>query len=141
MDIREICENYSVSPQIGAEDFAEISRAGYTTVICNRPDNEIPGDLHGEKMRPLAEAEGLAFHFLPFTHQTLTAEIVARHAALVEGSPGPVLAYCASGTRCSVVWSFTQAKHRTADEIIAATTAAGYQLEGLRPQLEHLAKA
>jgi uncharacterized protein (TIGR01244 family) len=49
------------------------------------------------------------------------------------------LAYCASGTRCSVVWAFAQAGRIATDHILDATSRAGYQLAHLRPQLEMLA--
>jgi uncharacterized protein (TIGR01244 family) len=49
---------------------------------------------------------------------------------------GPVLAYCASGTRCSVLWSLVKAGSMPTDEILQATAKAGYDLSGLRPRLD-----
>ena len=43
MEYREISEDYSVSGQIQAEDIAAIKAAGFKSVICNRPDDEQPG--------------------------------------------------------------------------------------------------
>jgi uncharacterized protein (TIGR01244 family) len=51
-----------------------------------------------------------------------------------------VLAYCASGTRSSIVWSLGQAGKMPTDAIIAATAQAGYDLAGMRGQLDMLAK-
>lgn len=140
MDAREITPRYSVSPQISAEDLPAITAAGFKTVICNRPDEEVPPSHQAETIRAAVEAAGLRFEVLPLTHQTMTAENVARQRELYEGSEGPVLAYCASGTRCSVVWALSQASDMAADDILAKTTAAGYQLDGLRPALEELAQ-
>ena len=42
MDIRRLTETYAVSPQITPEDVAAIKAAGFTTIINNRPDGEIP---------------------------------------------------------------------------------------------------
>ena len=139
MDIRPLTPDYAVSPQIEPDDLAAIADAGYTTVICNRPDMENPPAWQSDAMRAIAEGLGLTFVFLPFTHQTLNEEIVREQAKALKEANGPVLAYCASGTRCSVIWSFTQAGHLSADQILQATTRAGYQLDGLRPQLEALA--
>lgn len=136
MDIREITPRYSVSPQINPEDLAAIKAAGFTKVICNRPDVEIPPSHHADVMAEAAKAAGLAFFNLPLTHQTMTPENVAAQMAEVEASDGPVLAYCASGTRCSVVWSLGQMGTMPVDEILAATQRAGYDLSGLRPRLE-----
>ena len=70
---------------------------------------------------------------------TAGPENIARQRDLIDSAPGPVLAYCASGTRCSVIWALGQAGLKPTDEILAATSAAGYQLDGLRPTLESLA--
>ncbi|MBY6065917.1 TIGR01244 family phosphatase [Leisingera aquaemixtae] len=141
MDARVITPRYSVSPQISAEDLPAIADAGYKTVICNRPDEEVPPSHQAEAIRAAAEAAGLRFELLPLTHQTMTPDNVARQRELYEGCEGPVLAYCASGTRCSVVWALSQAGDMAADDILKKTEAAGYQLDGLRPALESLAGA
>lgn len=140
MDIRQITPRYAVSPQIDPEDIAAIKAAGFTTIICNRPDEEIPPSHHAAVMAETAAAAGLAFHALPLTHQTMTQDRVAKQRDLIEGASGPVLAYCASGTRCSVVWSLGQAGHMPVDQIMQATTQAGYDLAGLRPQLDAIAE-
>ncbi|UWQ34916.1 TIGR01244 family phosphatase [Leisingera sp. M527] len=139
MDARVITPRYSVSPQISAEDLPAIADAGFKTVICNRPDAEVPPSHQAEAIRAAAEAAGLRFEVLPLTHQTMTPENAARQRALYEGCEGPVLAYCASGTRCSVVWALSQACDMCADDILLKTAAAGYQLDGLRPALDSLA--
>ena len=139
MDAREITPRYSVSPQISVEDMPAIVAAGYKTVICNRPDAEVPPSHQAETIRAAAEAAGLVFRDLPLTHQTMTPENVAQQRAYYEECPGPVLAYCASGTRCSVIWSLGVATEMSPDSILKKTSAAGYQLEGLRPTLESIA--
>jgi uncharacterized protein (TIGR01244 family) len=139
MDIRQITPRYAVSPQIDPEDIEAIKAAGFTTIICNRPDAEIAPSHHAEVMEQAATAAGLAFHVVPLTHQTMTPDRVAQQRDLIDAAPGPVLAYCASGTRCSVIWSLGQAGHLPVDAIMQATSQAGYDLSGLRPQLEMIA--
>ncbi len=140
MDARMLTPDYSVSPQILPEDMADIAARGFATVICNRPDAEVPPDIQADVMAEAAAKAGLAFHVLPLTHQTMTPENVARQRALIEGSQGPVLAYCASGTRCSVIWALGEAGHSPVDQVLAATRAAGYALDNLRPTLELAAR-
>lgn len=140
MDIRPLSPRYAVSPQISVADLAAIAEAGIVTVICNRPDVEVPLQQQAAVIRTAAEAAGLRFEVLELTHQTMSPQNVARQRALIDGSDGPVLAYCASGTRCSVVWALGQAADLSADKILAATTAAGYELSGLRPLLDQLAQ-
>ncbi len=135
MEIRQITPDYAVSPQIAPEDIGAIAAAGFTTILCNRPDAEVPPELSAAAMRAAAEAAGLRFVENPVTHQTLNEAMVAAQKAAMEGSAGPVLAYCASGTRSTIVWSLGQAGTLSADEIISAAARAGYDMEGLRPRL------
>lgn len=140
MDIRPLTPTYAVSPQIAPADLPAIKAAGYTTVIDNRPDGELPPDLHTDAMRHAAEALGLTFIANPVIGGALTADNVVAQAAAMAAAKGPVFAYCASGNRSSVVWALSQAGHRPADELIAIPARFGYQLEHLRPQLAAAAR-
>lgn len=139
MDIRQITPTYAVSPQIAPDDCAAIADAGFVAIICNRPDMEITPDCQAAAIEAAAKAAGLGFVTLPLTHQTMNAENVAAHRAAIDAAGGPVLAYCASGTRSSIVWSLGQAGDMASADIIAATGQAGYDLRGMQPQLDMLA--
>lgn len=135
MNIRPITPAYAVTPQIAPDDLPGIVAAGFRTVICNRPDAEVPVELSAAALRAAVEAAGLNFVENPVTHATMTPERIADQARAM-AADGPVLAYCQSGTRCSVLWSLTQVGQRPVDEILAATARAGYDLSALRPRLE-----
>lgn len=141
MDIRQISPAYAVSPQIEVSDIDLIKEAGFQTIICNRPDAEVPPAQQAAAIRAAAEKAGLSFTINPVTHQTLNMDMVAAQSAAMAAATGPTLAYCASGTRSSIVWSLGQAGKLPTDEIIAATTNAGYDLQGLRNQLDALANS
>ncbi len=140
MDIRSLTDSYAVSPQIAPADLAAIKAAGFTTVIDNRPDGEIPTHLHAEIMRQAAEALGLTFVINPVIGGALTLDNVMAQKAALDSARGPVLAYCASGNRSSMVWALAQAGKRPTDELIALPSRFGYQLEGLRGQIDALAQ-
>ena len=139
MDIRTLTPRYSVSPQIAVEDVPAIVEAGFKTVICNRPDAEVPPSHQALALQNAVEAAGLKFEVLPLTHQTMTPENVAAQRDMYENNPGPVLAYCASGTRCSVVWALGQVGDLGVDAVLSTAAQAGYDLSNLRPALESLA--
>lgn len=141
MDIRALTPDYAVSPQITPDDLARIKAAGYVTVINNRPDGEIPADLHSVAMRQAVEALGLTYVDNPVISGQLTMQNVAAQGAAIAASPGPVFAYCASGNRSSVVWALSQAGKLPTDELIGRPAGFGYQLDHLRPQIEALAEA
>ena len=140
MEIRPLSPRYAVSPQISVEHLPAIAAAGIKTVICNRPDNEVESHQQTDAIRAAAKAAGLNYEVLELTQATMTPQNVALQRALIDGAEGPILAYCRSGTRCSMVWALAHAGDLTPDEILAATTAAGYQLSDMRPILEQLAR-
>ena len=139
MDIHPLTPRYAVTPQIDAADMTEIAAAGFTTVICNRPDDEVGPEQASDTMRRAAEAAGLRYEVLPLVQETLTPDNAARQRGIIEDADGPVLAYCRSGTRCTVIWALGQAGRMPVDEILQKAAEAGYQIDGLRPTLEALA--
>ena len=139
MDIKPLSPTFAVSPQIGVEDIPTIVAAGYTTIICNRPDAEVPPSHQARAIGDAAKAAGLNFVVQPVTHQGLNMEMIADQKASMDAADGPILAYCASGTRSSIVWSFAQAGEMPTQDIIAATSAAGYDLGGMGPQIDAIA--
>ena len=139
MHINRLSPDYSVAPQIVIEDVATIVNAGFKSVICNRPDQENPVPCQIEAIKAVALAAGLEFAENVFDSDSFGSDKVERQIELLKKMPGPVLAYCASGNRCSVIWAFSLAGTLEIDTILEATTHAGYQLSHLRPQLENLA--
>ena len=141
MDIRQITPTYFVAPQLDPADMADIAAAGITAIICNRPDEEVPPPFQADALEAAAKAAGLDFVRLPLTHQTMTPPNVAKQMEHAASSDGPVLAYCASGTRSTVVWCFGQAGEMATDDILTAARMGGYDLENLRPTLDAIAQA
>ena len=136
MDIRQITPAYAVSPQIDPADCAEIAAAGFKTIINNRPDAEVPPSHASMAMRAAAEAAGLTYLENPVTHQGLNMDMVGVQKQGQDDAAGPVLAYCASGTRSTIVWALGQAGTVPGDELVAAGQAAGYDLSNIRHVLD-----
>jgi uncharacterized protein (TIGR01244 family) len=59
MNLKQIVDGYSVTPQLDPADMARLAAEGVTTVICNRPDAENPPHLQAAAMQAAAEAAGL----------------------------------------------------------------------------------
>lgn len=139
MDIRALTPNYAVSPQIDLADLPAIKAAGFTTVIDNRPDGEIPAHLHTPHMKAAAEALGLTFVANPVIGGALTMDNLDVQRQAMAAATGPVFAYCASGNRCSVVWALMNAGQKPTDELIGTPAQYGYNLEPFRGQIDALA--
>jgi uncharacterized protein (TIGR01244 family) len=137
MDLKPLADDHAVSPMLEPSDMGRLAAEGYTAVICNRPDAEVPPSHQAAAMQRAAEAAGLQFTYNPVTVPGLSVEQVEEQADAMEGR---TVAYCASGTRSAILWALAQAGRMPADEILAATAQAGYRLDGLRPQIEQMEK-
>ncbi len=108
MEYRQISDNYSVSGQILPEDIAVVKAAGFRSVICNRPDDEQPGQPSADSVKQAAEAAGLEFRYIPVISGQITEQNVADQAAALGDLDGPVFAYCRSGARCTNLYALIQ---------------------------------
>lgn len=135
MDIRNLTDSYSVSPQITQADIPQLKAEGFVRVICNRPDGEIPPELHAAQMRRAVEAAGLEFVENQIVPGNFSPEIIATQAKAMAAG-GRVFAYCASGNRSSHAWALAQAGVVSADELIGRAAEWGYNLEPIRYRLE-----
>ena len=140
MDLRPLDEITSVAPMIDPADMAALAEGGIGTVICNRPDAEVPPSHQAEAMRQAAEAAGMAFVYNPLAMPNLSMAAIDEQADAIDGAEGRVLAYCASGTRSAVLWALAMAGRLGTDEIMGALEGAGYPLPQLRGQVEAVAK-
>ncbi len=139
MDLRPLSDDHSVAPQLQPGDMATLAATGVRMVICNRPDAEIPVELQAAAMEIAAEAAGLEFVFNPVNGAAMTLDNVEEQAEAIGAAGGPVVAYCASGMRSAVMWALAQAGIMPTDAILAATTTAGFSLNGMRGQIDALA--
>ncbi|MGE5952331.1 MAG: TIGR01244 family sulfur transferase [Qipengyuania vulgaris] len=135
MQASKLTDDLSVRGQISAEDLATAKEAGFTTIVCNRPDGEKPDQPDAEEIRAAAEAAGLQFHYNPISPGGVTPDAVQKQGQIIRQAQGNVLAYCGSGQRATVLWMLSNPHDMSADERIERAAAAGYDLAGLRPQL------
>ena len=74
MTAQHICGRYHVSPQIDVADVDGLKKAGFTTIICNRPDFEVPLELQSEVIKVAVEAAGMRFEVLPLSSHSCQPE-------------------------------------------------------------------
>lgn len=133
---RKLDDSISVAAQIAPEDIAEAARQGFTFVINNRPDGEQPGQPTSAEMEAAAKAAGVGYAAIPITHAGFAeAQVVAMGEAL-EQAGGPVLAFCRSGTRSTLIWALARARAgEDADMLAGKAAQAGYDLGPIRALL------
>ena len=135
LELKRINDDVSVAPQISPDDMPAIKSAGFTTVINNRPDGEAFDQPSSAVMQMAAEAAGLVYHFIPLGRDGVSPALIDAERAALEGSNGPVLAFCRSGTRSTTLWALSQAGNMPAQEIVAQAAHAGYEISHLSDYL------
>lgn len=139
-DFRKLSADVWASPQITVEDLAEAGRLGVKIVINNRPEGESEDQTPGAAIEAAAHAAGMDYRAIPVTMQNLSQADVESMAEALGEAPGPVLAYCRSGTRSTLLWALAQALRGEApDAIAAAAEAAGYDVSPVRAAMDALA--
>lgn len=138
MDLRQLTPTLAVAPQILPEEIPQLAEAGFKVLINNRPDEEVGADINHDIMEKAAKEVGMSYHFLPFYPGQITPELISQFAEASAGQ-APVIAYCRSGNRCTVLWALTQATKRPESEILGIAEKAGYDLTQIRPLIASLA--
>ena len=137
---KQLAEGIYAAPQIGLPEVAEAARMGITLIINNRPEDESPDQVPGPEIEAAALAAGIAYVAIPVTHAGFSEWQVTAMAAALAAATGPVLAYCRSGTRSTLLWSLARAsKGAKPDDLAEAAAGAGYDLTPVRPLLDMLA--
>lgn len=103
-----LTDDFAVYGQMNAADMEAALAAGFKTIICNRPDSE-DGAVPFDTLKPLAEAKNVPIIYQPVVSGALTDDDARQFAEILNSAEKPVLAYCRSGARCTVLFDMAQA--------------------------------
>lgn len=131
MDLKRVTPEFSVSSQIAASDMAAIAKAGFRSIICNRPDGEGADQPTFEEIEAVAKDQGLEARYQPVVSGKVRDEDARDFAALIAELPKPTLGYCRTGTRSITLWSLAEGAKRPLPEILEKAKAAGYDMGGV----------
>jgi uncharacterized protein (TIGR01244 family) len=106
--MRQIGNGVYVSSQIAPEVSRRWPAEGCTTIICNRPDNEGPGQPSSDMIKAEADKHGISFHYIPVGHGGITRDSVDAMRKALSETDGLVVAYCRSGARSTHLYSFAR---------------------------------
>ena len=100
LPMRAVAPDVCVAPQLMPESMAEAARAGFRSIVNNRPDFEHgPDQPTSAQIEAAARAAGLEYRWLPVDSGYQSPEEIAAFAHLMRELPRPVLAFCRSGAR------------------------------------------
>jgi sulfide:quinone oxidoreductase len=120
MPIFKLSESLSVAAQITPQDVPNIAAQGYTTVVCNRPDGEVPDQASMDEIEAACNAAGLLFVRYPVNAMNFPGADLDGLGELFDDPSQSVLAYCRTGTRCANLWVATRSDEDTPEAIKVA---------------------
>jgi uncharacterized protein (TIGR01244 family) len=136
---RQLNDHVFASPQIGLPEVAQAAEQGIVMIINNRPEDESDDQTSGPAIEAAAKAAGLAYVAIPVTHAGWSEGQVKAMAAALTAAQGPVLAYCRSGTRSTLLWALAEASTgKSPHALTAAAVQAGYDLGPIRALMDML---
>ena len=136
---RKLTDSIHASPQITLEDVAEAAAMGVKLIINNRPEGESDDQVPGADIEAAARAAGIDYVAIPVTHAGFSEPQVVAMAKAIDGAEGPVLAYCRSGTRSTLLWALSEASQGgDPDALTNMAAKAGYDVSPVRPLMDML---
>jgi uncharacterized protein (TIGR01244 family) len=137
---RKITDTVFASPQIGTDAIAEAKALGIVRIVNNRPEGESEDQVPGEVIEAEARAAGIDYVAIPVGHGGFSQAQVTAMAEALDTAEGPVLAYCRSGTRSTLLWALARAKAGDNPSVIASKAAgAGYDVSPIRQLIDMFA--
>jgi uncharacterized protein (TIGR01244 family) len=134
-----ISDTVYASPQIGVEEVAKAAGMGVKLIVNNRPEDESDDQTPGAEIEAASRGAGLDYMAIPITHAGFSEPQVKAMAKALEGAGGPVLAYCRSGTRSTLLWALAEASvGGDPDALTNMAAKAGYDVSPIRPLMDML---
>ena len=110
MPIFQLTETLSVAAQVTPQDIPNIAAQGFSTVVCNRPDGEVPDQASMDAIEAACNDANLLFVRYPVDALNFPGPDLEGLGALFDDAGQRVLAYCRTGTRCANLWVATRSE-------------------------------
>jgi len=93
----------AVGPQISPEEVGRIAAEGFKGIINNRPDGEAADQPGSVEIEAEARRHGLGYWHIPVSPGEATEADARAFAEALEGCEGPVIAFCRTGNRSTML--------------------------------------
>ncbi len=98
----------SIAGQMTTDKFQQLIKAGFKSVIVNRPDQEQGNTVSVAQLRQIAEQSQVSVIYQPILSGKISQTDVIEFAKYYNELPKPILMVCRSGSHSSIL--FNQAK-------------------------------
>lgn len=109
LPFQSIAADVCVAPQLTPQAMSEVVKAGFRSVVNNRPDfEEGPEQPTSAHIEAAALAAGLQYRHLPVSGGFQSPEQAQAMAQLLSDLPRPLLMFCRSGARSAKLYALAQ---------------------------------
>ena len=133
MPIFQLTETLSVAAQVTPQDIPNIAAQGFSTVVCNRPDGEVPDQASMDAIEAACNDANLLFVRYPVDALNFPGPDLEGLGELFDDAGQRVLAYCRTGTRCANLWVATRSEEERQAAIEVARDI-GFDLSMMTPR-------
>lgn len=133
MPIFQLTETLSVAAQVTPQDIPNIAAQGFSTVVCNRPDGEVPDQASMDAIETACNDANLLFVRYPVDALNFPGPDLEGLGELFDDAGQRVLAYCRTGTRCANLWVATRSEEERQAAIQVARDI-GFDLSMVTPR-------
>lgn len=107
MNIARLSERFFVTGQITPENLSAIAAQGFKSIVNNRPDGEAPDQPRSDDLNRVAADLGLNYVYIPVVSGSISQQDVDEFNGVCNDLQGPILLFCRSGARCTVLWQMS----------------------------------
>ena len=133
MPIFQLTETLSVAAQVTPQDIPNLAAQGFSTVVCNRPDGEVPDQASMDAIEAACNDANLLFVRYPVDALNFPGPDLEGLGELFDDAGQRVLAYCRTGTRCANLWVATRSEEERQAAIQVARDI-GFDLSMVTPR-------
>ena len=133
MPIFQLTETLSVAAQVTPQDIPNIAAQGFSTVVCNRPDAEVPDQASMDAIEAACNDANVLFVRYPVDALNFPGPDLEGLGGLLDDAGQRVLAYCRTGTRCANLWVATRSEEER-QAAIQVAREIGFDLSMVTPR-------
>jgi len=133
MPIFQLTETLSVAAQVTPQDIPNIAAQGFSTVVCNRPDAEVPDQASMDAIEAACNDANVLFVRYPVDALNFPGPDLEGLGEPFDDAGQRVLAYCRTGTRCANLWVATRSEEER-QAAIQVAREIGFDLSMVTPR-------
>ena len=139
--VRKLDDDYWTAGYITPQDVKMAADCGFKSIVNILPKDDTDQHMTDDEAQALTKSAGLDYRYMPlYGHQVNNEYIATAYGSMVAELPEPVLTYCRSGTRVTLLWAMIRAGKLTIDDMLDRALDNGYDIEVIKDDLELMAR-